>query len=102
MADIGSGQLLEEARDRLNHIAAAASTEKIKVDTVLVEGNPVEAIFKAAEDNCADLIVITVERKGRLERALLGATAERVIREAHLPVLAIPAGTHSKPENQTR
>jgi nucleotide-binding universal stress UspA family protein len=98
-AGIDIGQVLEEARVRLNNLAAVASTENIKVDTVLVEGNAAGAIFKAAEDNCADLIVISVGRKGLLERALLGSTAERVIRESHLPVLSIPVGSDAKSEN---
>lgn len=102
MAGIDSHRLLEEARTRLNDLTARGSTQKIKIDTVLIEGNPAEAIFRAAEDNCADLIVITVEKKGLLERALLGSTAERIIREAHLPVLSIPVGADVKQEKQGR
>jgi hypothetical protein len=61
-----------------------------EIETLLLEGNPAETILKAAEENCADLIVMTVSKKGLIERALLGSTAERLIREAHLPVLSIP------------
>jgi nucleotide-binding universal stress UspA family protein len=97
LAGLDIDQLVEEARLRLNSIAAGASTEN-KVDAVLVEGNAAEAIVKAAEDNCADLIVISVGRRGLLERALLGSTAERVIRESHLPVLSIPIVSDAKSE----
>jgi hypothetical protein len=34
-----------------------------------------------------------VQSKGILERAMLGATAERVIRSAHAPVLSLPTRT---------
>jgi hypothetical protein len=37
-------------------------------------------------------VVESVQKKGLVERALLGTTAERVIREANVPVLSIPAG----------
>jgi hypothetical protein len=36
------------------------------------------------------LIVLTIHDKGLLERALLGSTAERVVRDARVPVLSFP------------
>jgi nucleotide-binding universal stress UspA family protein len=90
MPPIDKQQLLDGARDQLKALEAEAFERKIKIETVLVEGNPAETILKAAEEDCADLIVMTVSKKGLIERALLGSTAERVIREAHLPVLSIP------------
>ena len=81
-----------EARAKLAEFAAEGSRREIKIDTLLVEGIPAEALLKAAEEQEADLIIITVQRKGLVERALIGTTAERVIREAHVPVLSIPAG----------
>jgi nucleotide-binding universal stress UspA family protein len=84
------GQLLDAARGRLKALVAEASERNIGTETLLVEGNPAQAILTAAEHDCADLIVMTVSKKGLIERALLGSTAERVIREAHLPVLSIP------------
>lgn len=95
-------QLLESARVRLDELAAKAPAGDTEIDTVLVEGNATEAILRVAEDTCADLIVVTVEKKGLLERALLGSTAERIIREAHLPVLSIPIGASAKMERQAR
>jgi nucleotide-binding universal stress UspA family protein len=90
MPPIDKQQLLDGARDQLKALEAEAFERKIKIETVLLEGNPAETILKAAEEDCADLIVMTVSKKGLIERALLGSTAERVIREAHLPVLSIP------------
>jgi nucleotide-binding universal stress UspA family protein len=87
---VDTRQLMEQARDRLKAVAAEAERENVKVETVLAEGGVAEAIFKAAEDNGADLITIAVEKKGVIERTLLGSSAERVIRESHLPVLSIP------------
>jgi len=37
-----------------------------------------------------EIIVKSLQGKGRLERALLGTTAERVIRTATIPVLSLP------------
>jgi nucleotide-binding universal stress UspA family protein len=92
MAGVDKRRLLDDARVGLNALEADASRQKIKIEALLLEGNPAEAILKAAEEDCADLIVMTVSKKGLIERALLGSTAERIIREAHLPVLSIPVG----------
>jgi nucleotide-binding universal stress UspA family protein len=44
----------------------------------------------AAEKSGADLIVIGIRKKGAIARAVLGSTAEKLIREAQIPVLAVP------------
>ena len=60
------------------------------VATEVARGIPHREILKFAEGMNADLIVINLQSKGLLERALLGSTAERVIRSARIPVLSIP------------
>jgi nucleotide-binding universal stress UspA family protein len=64
--------------------------EDLAVDTEVLQGTPYHEILKYAEKMSADLIVINLHSKGFFERALLGATAERVIRSASIPVLSIP------------
>jgi nucleotide-binding universal stress UspA family protein len=91
MVNIDIRQIRDDAETRLKALAAGTGAP-IQTDALLVDGEPPYAILRAAEDDCSDLIVITVGKKGLLERALLGSTAERVIREAHVPVLAIPVG----------
>jgi len=61
-----------------------------KVRCELGEGVPYEVILKFAEDWKADLTVIHLHGKSRLERTLIGSMAERVVRGATKPVLAIP------------
>ena len=90
MAGYVSPRSMNEADTKLAELAAEANARKIKAHTIIVEGNAAEEIVKAAEENDADVILITVARKGFLERALLGTTAERVIREAQVPVFSIP------------
>ncbi len=90
MVDYISPYTVEEARSKLAEFTVEGSRQGIKIDTLLVEGVPAEEILKAAENNDADVILIAIQRKGLVERALLGTTAERIIREAHIPVLSIP------------
>jgi universal stress protein A len=51
-------------------------------------------IAEEARDIQADLIVLSTHGYTRLERALLGSTAERVVRSAPCPVLAIKELEH--------
>jgi nucleotide-binding universal stress UspA family protein len=66
--------------------------EDLHVTTEVLRGTPHREILKYAESAETDLIVINLQSKGLLERTLLGSTAERVIRSAHIPVLSIPSG----------
>jgi nucleotide-binding universal stress UspA family protein len=61
------------------------------VEAIVVEGHAAKGILKAAEDHDIDLILITIQSKGLIERALVGTSAEEIIREAQRPVLSIPA-----------
>jgi nucleotide-binding universal stress UspA family protein len=71
-------------------LLALASDGGVPITTALAEGVPYETINRLASELKADLIVINLQGKGMLERALLGSTAERVIRTATVPVLSLP------------
>jgi nucleotide-binding universal stress UspA family protein len=64
--------------------------EGVAATPIMVEGEPFREILNVAEEEKSDLIVLNLQGKGLVERALLGSTAERVIRSAHVPVLSIP------------
>jgi nucleotide-binding universal stress UspA family protein len=65
----------------------------IPITAKIVDGVPHREILRFAEDAHADLIVLNVQSKGLLERAMLGSTAEHVIRSSKIPVLSIPRST---------
>ena len=57
---------------------------------MMTEGDPYREIIRVADDEKADIIILNLQGKTLAERALLGSTAERVIRSAHVPVMSIP------------
>jgi nucleotide-binding universal stress UspA family protein len=57
-------------------------------------GRPAEEILRLASEVGADLIFIGSHGKVGLERLLLGSTCERVVREAHCPVMVARAKTY--------
>jgi len=85
-----------EARVKLSELQAETPQQTIEIQAVTAEKTVPATILKAAEENSADLIAITVSKRGWLERAVLGSVAEDIIREADIPVLSIPVRTEAK------
>jgi len=81
---------LEETRATFTELESEGKRRNVKIEVVLSEGVAAEALPRIADENMVDLMIIPIRNMGRLERALLGSTAEPVIREAHVPVLSIP------------
>ena len=81
----------EIAVDKIQKLSESERTRGLKLDTVVIEGTPHREICRFADETNADLLILNVQSKTVLERAMLGATAERVIRSARVPVLSVPA-----------
>jgi nucleotide-binding universal stress UspA family protein len=75
---------------RLHKAVGKEHCDGLRIATEVVRGVPHREILTFAEKSNADLIVINLQSKGLLERAVLGSTAERVIRTSSIPVLSIP------------
>ena len=86
--------LERSVRERLAVVAAAlrARNPRVNVDVaVLAAADPVRAILDEAErDGVGQIIVGTHGRTG-LSHLVLGSVAERVVREAKVPVLVVKA-----------
>lgn len=57
------------------------------VRTLFREGEPAAEIIRAADDEKADLILISTHGYGPFRRFLLGSVAARVLSDSHVPVL---------------
>jgi nucleotide-binding universal stress UspA family protein len=79
-----------QAEQYMDRHIALESDGTVPVSTVLGEGRPSIVINEVAAGCKADLIVLNLQGKGKLERMLLGSTAEEVIRTASVPVLSLP------------
>lgn len=83
-------EMWKQTEERLNRLVALNSDGSVPTMTALATGTPYHMINRLAQEYGANLIVMNLQSKGRLERALLGSTAERVIRTAAVPVLSLP------------
>lgn len=80
----------EAARKKLESLLTATDRQKLNATaTVLTGSKPAEAIVTYAADKQVDLIVVGTHTQSRVEHLLLGSVAERVVRTARCPVLAV-------------
>lgn len=96
LADL-EGEWVRCAQTELARLAATCTTKPV---TVCRQGKPVQAILECVRDTRADLLVVGSHGHGVLAQMILGSVAERLIRHAPCPVLAVreqsagEAGTH--------
>jgi nucleotide-binding universal stress UspA family protein len=74
-------------------LPAATQNLNIDIETRVEFGIPFRVVLAIAEQEKIDLIVLGTHGKSALERTLLGSTAERIVRGASCPILAIPPRT---------
>ena len=83
----GEPTLVEEAEDRADAVAHAASLEG--AEAVGDIGDTSEAILNAAREHGADVIVVGSHERGWFSRLLSGSVSQDVIRRSDIPVLVV-------------
>ena len=84
--------LRSEANRQLATVEARAKAAGQPVTTRIETGIPSQAVQTVAEGIRADLLVVGTHGRTGLDHVLIGSTAERVVRMAPCPVLAVKAG----------
>lgn len=83
-----------EAKKQIHRLVPKRFLEKIKVENIIMRGTPFLEIIKAARKYDIDLITIATHGRKGLSHALLGSTAEKVVRTAPCPVLCVKHPEH--------
>lgn len=78
-----------DARDYLTSVAARLEDDGVSATWGVLEGSPFFAIAEATKTG--DLLVTTSHGRGGVLRWLLGSVAEKLVREAPVPVLLVPS-----------
>jgi nucleotide-binding universal stress UspA family protein len=89
-----SAQPFWEHAHRVAHAKLSALREQLlgrraQVELLVQEGAAAEEILRLAEQKAVDLIVMATHGRSGVRRLLLGSVAEKVIRSAPCPVLAV-------------
>jgi universal stress protein A len=81
--------LERQASAELAQVLPQAQEAKIEVTRAVVTGSPFRKIIETAEAEHVDLIVMATHGRTGLSHLMVGSVAERVVRTAPCPVLAI-------------
>ena len=87
-------ELTAAARVALHRLRDEQHLEHLVVHTEVREGPPVEEIVDYAHENHIDLIVIATHGRGWFAHLLMGSVAEKVVRKAPCPVMAVHFPEH--------
>jgi nucleotide-binding universal stress UspA family protein len=88
------GEAAIRAEEQMNAVRARLDEAGVTYDLrQLVRGfEPAEDLISIAEASSADLIVIGLRRRSPVGKLILGSNAQRILLDAHCPVLAVKAG----------
>lgn len=93
LRDVNILTYYEQLEQRAGQRLAAAVPDEARVwsrpTEQVVKGKAYHQILRIAKEDNYDLIVMGVRGRGTLDRLAFGSTADRVIRQAHCPVLTI-------------
>lgn len=81
----------DEERALADAAAEATRLGVTRVETAFLTGVPARELVELARGAAIDLVVVGTHGRTGLDRVLLGSVAERVIRQAPCPVLAVPS-----------
>ena len=81
----------ESAKVSLDDIRREKIPAEINARTFVITGRPAHEIVKLAEQEKADIIVISTQGESGWHRFVFGSVAEKVVRYAECPVLTIRA-----------
>ncbi len=86
---VSMDHLYAAARERLARLIPDHRSVDLEVETVVLAGVPAAALADYAAEMEADMIVVGTHGRKGLKRALLGSTAESLLREAPCQVLVV-------------
>lgn len=87
--DVVEETLRQEGKDAIQYAKDVARNKGIDFESVVIEGNPANAILEFAEQKKVNLIIMGTLGKGGLERFLLGSVTDKVIRHSKSSVLIV-------------
>lgn len=81
-------------RRELEELAQHEILKDLDVHLLLTEGQPAAEVVRVASEHHIDLALMATQRRGTLERAMMGSTSEAVLEQIRCPVLVSRQPSH--------
>ena len=85
-------EAVERGTREYRRLAGRPESEEIKVESVIMAGNPAEKIIEYAENKDIGLIIMATHGRSGTKRWAVGSVADKVLRGTCIPVALIRAG----------
>jgi nucleotide-binding universal stress UspA family protein len=95
VAGIYREHLLRGIESQLENLLPSEARSKRSIRVLI--GRPFRRILWMVENERIDLIVMNIHKKTAMQRLSIGSTAEKIIRAANVPVLAVPSTGSTTP-----
>jgi len=86
----GLERMREDRVEQLGALASSGLARQASIETVLEIGTPAHSILELADRGNFDLIVVGSHSRETAQERVLGTVADRVLRNAKVPVLLVP------------
>lgn len=87
-------EMEKDAEKKIHRLVPKRFLEQIKIENIILRGTPYLEIIKTAKKYDIDLIAIATHGRTGIAHAMLGSTAEKVVRKAPCPVLCVKHPEH--------
>jgi len=82
---------LHQNHRKIQTISANIREEGIDTTALMIQGAIVETILKQASKLKVDMIILGSHQRNFIHQCLLGSISEKVVHNAHVPILVVPA-----------
>jgi nucleotide-binding universal stress UspA family protein len=84
-------ETLKASQKLLEEVAKNRISQDLKVQTMVLQGNPADQIVDLAKSEKVDVIITATHGLTGWRRFIFGSVAEKVVRFSRCPVLTVPA-----------
>ena len=81
--------LKKQGQQAVNYVKGLGEMKGVKVESVLLEGNPSDELIRYAEKEEMDIVIMGTLGKTGLDRLLLGSVAGNLVRHSKVPVMVV-------------
>src|SRR5665647_2556879 len=78
-----------QGQQAVNYVKNLGDMKGIKVEPVLLEGNPSAELIRYAEEEKMDIVIMGTLEKTGLDKMLLGSAAGNIVRHSKVPVMVV-------------